>query len=142
MALEEGLDTGPVYARAEVAIDQTTTAAALRDELVSVGSRLLVDTLARPLTEPTPQTGTPTYARKIDPGELRIDWRADSSDIDRLVRLGGAWTTFRGRRLKIHVAEIVEHRLVPLVVQPEGKAQMAYEAWRNGAQPEPGEWFV
>ena len=32
-------------------------------------------------------------------------------------------------------------RIVPLVVQPEGKAPMAFDAWRNGARPAPDELF-
>lgn len=141
MAVEEGLDTGGVYARVEVPIGPTTTADELRAELVEVGTRLLVDTLAAGLGEPVPQTGEPTYAAKIDPAELRIDWTRPGAEIDRLVRLGGAWTTFRGARTKIHAAELVDGALVPTVVQPEGKARMAYDAWRNGARPATGEWF-
>ena len=60
---------------------------------------------------------------------------------DRLVRLGGAWTTFRGARVKVHEAHLVDGALVPTVVQPEGKPRMAFDAWRNGARPSPGEWF-
>src|SRR5205814_1751534 len=45
MQLEAGLDTGPVYAVEEVAIEPNDTAAALRDRLVEVGTRLLVEQL-------------------------------------------------------------------------------------------------
>jgi methionyl-tRNA formyltransferase len=141
MAVEEGLDTGGVYARAEVPIGPRTTAGELSAELVETGTRLLVDALDRGLGVPRPQEGTPTYAAKIDPAELRIDWSAPAADIDRLVRLGGAWTTFRGSRMKIHAAELVDGRLVPTAVQPEGKPRMAYVAWRNGARPGDGEAF-
>ena len=80
-------------------------------------------------------------------------------EIDRLIRLGGAWTTFRGKRLKILQARIesanasgtesasriesnsrIERNsgaatLTPTRVQPEGKPPMDYAAWRNGARP-------
>lgn len=141
MAVEEGLDTGGVYAVEEVPIGPTTTADELRRTLVDVGTGLLVDTLAEGLGEPVPQTGEPTYAAKIEPEELRIDWTAPVERIDRLIRLGGAWTTFRGTRVKVHGARIVDGAMVPTVVQPEGKPRMAYDAWRNGARPAPGEWF-
>lgn len=141
MEVEEGLDTGGVYACEEVPIGPATTADQLRETLVDVGTRLLVDTLADGLGVATPQTGEPTYAAKIDPGELRIDWSAPVERIDRLIRLGGAWTTFRGARIKIHEARIEAGELVPTVVQPEGKPRMAYEAWRNGARPAPDERF-
>lgn len=141
MEVEEGLDTGGVYACEQVAIGPTTTADELRQTLVDVGTELLVDTLARGLGEPVPQVGEPTYAAKIEPGELRIDWSVTPERIDRLIRLGGAWTTFRGNRMKIHEARIVDGGIVPTVVQPEGKPRMAYDSWRNGARPAPGEWF-
>jgi methionyl-tRNA formyltransferase len=141
MAVEEGLDTGGVYARVEVPIDPAVTLDELRDTLVDAGTRLLIGTLDAGLGEPEPQAGEPTYAAKIDPAELRIDWSRPAAEIDRLVRLGGAWTTFRGGRIKINEASLDGDDLVPTVVQPEGKRPMAYDAWRNGARPATGEWF-
>jgi methionyl-tRNA formyltransferase len=141
MAVEEGLDTGGVYASVEVPIGPATTLDELRRELVAAGTTLLVDTLERGLGEPVPQRGDPTYAAKIDPAELRIDWSRPAAEIDRLVRLGGAWTTFRGGRVKLHSARIEDDRVVPTTVQPEGRRPMSYEEWRNGARPAAGEWF-
>lgn len=145
MALEEGLDTGGVYARTEVPIGAETTAAELRLELVRVGTELLVETLARPLHDwvetPEPQTGDVTYAAKFSSGDFEIDWSLPAVEVHRLIRIGGAWTTFRGRRLKIVEASLDKGRVVPTVVQPEGKAPMPFDAWRNGAQPTTDELF-
>jgi methionyl-tRNA formyltransferase len=128
-----------------------------------MGSRMLVDALTDGLPEPVEQQGEPTHAAKIDPAELEVDWSRPAADIDRLVRLGGAWTTFRGRRLKVWAAETLpdddpdlgdaelpgalhgacvragEGGLRLVVVQPEGKGRQDAAAWRNGARPEPGE---
>ena len=141
MALEEGLDTGGVYAREVVPIGSRTTAEELRRELVEVGTRLLVATLDAPLGDPEPQVGEPVYAAKIDPAELRIEWSRPPAETDRLIRLGGAWTTWRGKRIKIAAADFDGDRVEPTIVQPEGKPAMGYRDWRNGAQPRPGEWF-
>lgn len=145
MRLEEGLDTGGVYARVEVDITATTTAADLRDELVEAASDLLVATLQRPLVEwidaIEPQVGEPLYASKIDKSEYEIDWSESTASIDRLIRVGGAWTTFRGKRLKVIAAELIAGNIHPTTVQPEGKAPMAFDAWRNGAQPAHDELF-
>lgn len=156
MQLDEGLDTGPVFACTEVAIGPTATAASLRAALAAAGTDLLVAQLSAGLGDARPQLGEPTYAAKIDPAELRIDWARPSVELHRLVRLGGAWTTFRGRRLKVLEAEPT-HDVVALgelhdslvgtgdgalrlvTVQPEGKAPMPFAAWRNGARPHPGE---
>jgi methionyl-tRNA formyltransferase len=156
MQLEEGLDTGPLHAEVRVAIEPDETADALRARLVDVGSRLLVDTLAAGLGEPRPQTGEPTYAAKLDPSEFEIDWSRSATELERLVRIGRAWTAFRGRRLKVLEAREVAGGGAPgaldgvvvgtgtgglelVTVQPEGKGPQAAAAWRNGARPDPGE---
>ena len=147
MQLEAGLDTGPVYACEAVPIDATTTAADLRRTLVDVGTRLLIDELRGGLDSPRPQDGEPTYAAKLRAEELQIDWTKSPTEIGRLTRLGGAWTSLRGRRLRIVAAEVIDHadhatnelrgdrvgglRLV--TVQPEGRSPMPFAAFARGA---------
>ena len=158
MAVDEALDEGGVYARAEVPIGASTTGDDLRAELVELGTDLLVSTLRDGLSPPEGQRGEPTYAEKLGAEDLHLDWTRPAVELDRVVRVGGAWTTFRGKRLKVHAAvpdptvgagapgpgaidglrvgtgdgvlELVE-------VQPEGRARQAAEAWRNGARPGP-----
>ncbi len=145
MRLEEGLDVGGIYAEERVPIGADITADELREQLTEVGCRLLVKVLDRPLVEwidtAVAQVGDVVYASKLEKGESEIDWSRPELDVYRLVRIGGAWTTFRGKRLKILAAHVVEGQLIPTVVQPEGKAPMAFDAWRNGAQPAGDELF-
>lgn len=145
MRVEEGLDTGGVYAERTVPIGPDTTADELRGELVAVGTDLLVETLQAPLEswleQAKPQEGDPTYAAKIGTADLEIDWGESPEQIHRLVRVGGAWTRFRGTRLKILAAELCDGELRPTIVQPEGKQPMPFAAWRNGSRPQPGELF-
>jgi len=154
MQLEEGLDTGGIYDTVRVPIGPATTAAELRHTLVAAGCEQLVRCLAEPLPEPVPQLGEAIYAAKIKPGELRVDWSAPPAQIHRLVRLGGAWTTFRDKRVKVVAAEFSPTELhdrslerpadgLQLVtVQPEGKGPMPFSDFARGARPEAGEWFV
>ena len=155
MAVEEGLDTGGVYASVDMAVRRSSTAEELGAQLTAAGSRLLVDTLAAGLGTPTPQVGEPTYAAKIGPEDLRLDWDRPAVELGRVVRVGGAWTGFRGRRLKVHEArpwpaergagrpgELHGDRvtcgagvLQLLTVQPEGKGRTAFAEWANGARP-------
>lgn len=162
MALDEGLDTGPLYTCREVPIGPEQTAAALRAELGRVGTDLLVELLATPLPEPRPQQGEATYATKIDADELRLDWARPAAELHRVVRVGGAWTTFRGRRLKVLAARLADEDdgdplgpgeldgpalrvgcgrgILDLVeVQPEGRGPQPAAAWRNGARLRPRE---
>ena len=145
MRVEEGLDTGGVYAVRRVPISDTVTAAELRAELVTAGTEALVETLSAPVAEwigeAYPQEGEATYAEKFTPDEFEIDWAVPVVDIHRLIRVGGAWTTFRSKRLKIRAADLVDGRIVPTLVQPEGKPTMTFEAWRNGSRPGPTELF-
>lgn len=168
MALEEGLDTGPVYEVGTVAIGREETADELRDRLVEVGTEILVRRLTKgfpSLGAAVPQTGEPTYAAKLEPEEHHIDWWKPAVDVHRVVRVGGAWTTFRGKRLHIVRAELWpdppavpgsqttlpgtlegtgvfcgDGELIQLIeVKPEGKGVQPAAAWRNGARPQPGE---
>ena len=158
MALEEGLDTGPVYAVQERAIGPDETLDELRSALVGIGTRMLVDHLATGLPEPVAQAGEPTYASKIDPAEYALDWSRPAVELHRVVRLGHAWTTFRGRRLRVLRARLAPGDLAPgevspgslvvgagagalelVEVQPEGKGPQPAPAWRNGARLLAGE---
>jgi methionyl-tRNA formyltransferase len=157
MALDEGLDTGPVHACERVTIAPEETADELRGRLVEAGTRLLLERLRRGLGEPHPQQGEATYAVKIDPDELRLDWARPGIELHRVVRVGRAWTTFRGRRLQVLRAALLPAGPEPglldgtvvgcgdgsglelRLVKPEGRAATSGEAWRRGSRPRPGE---
>jgi methionyl-tRNA formyltransferase len=169
MRLEEGLDTGPVLASRRVAIGEREHVAALTERLATLGAQLLVDTLApgvEALPAGSPQTGEPTYAQKVRPDELRLEWTRPALDLERVVRLDRAWTTFRRERLL--VLDAVAHASAPgreagdggdggpgtlrqtsvrtgdgvlelLEVQPAGKRPMPASAWWRGMRVEGGE---
>ena len=120
-----------------------------------VGTDLLIGQLTSGLGPAVPQAGQATYAAKLEAAELAIDWRRPADELDRLVRVGGAYTTLRGQRLKVLSARLVprglggpvdpggldgsrvgtgDGSLELLTVQPEGKAAMPFDAWRHGAR--------
>jgi len=157
MQVAEGLDTGDIYDVVTMDIDADDTLDSLRTRLVEAGSAMVVRSLIEGLPAPRPQVGEPVHAAKINPSELELVWDDSAAQVARVVRLGGAWTTFREKRLKIWVVNLVDRRdLAPGVidgvvigtsdgavelveVQPEGRARIAADAWRNGAQPQAGE---
>ncbi len=167
MAVEPELDTGAVYRRDETEISDDDTLETLRGRLVEIGCDQLIDTLAAGFGIPEPQVGEPVYAEKIRSSELEIDWLGSAVEVNRLIRVGGAWTTWRGRRFKIISASVVEDSrdddAVPkrrdpgaldgmivstghgslqlLEVQPEGKGRQLVAAWSNGAHPQVDERF-
>ncbi|MEY2399793.1 MAG: methionyl-tRNA formyltransferase [Actinomycetota bacterium] len=132
MRVDVGLDTGDVFARREVAINEEVTAAELTMQLAEIGARLLVDTLRDGLGDAEPQQGEPNYAAKIDASELRLDLSQPPEQLARVVRLGRAWTTVNGKRLIVWRSRVVDGRFEPLEVQPEGKGRMTATEWRRG----------
>ncbi len=158
MAIDAGLDTGPVYGCRSVAIGDEETADQLRERLSEVAAHMLVEALDKGLGEPVPQEGEPTYAKKLEPTELRLDWNRPAEELNRLVRLGRAWTTWRGRRMLVLAARVVPDPggdppgslrgpvvstghggLQLLTVQPEGRSPMPAGDWLRGARPAPDE---
>ena len=158
MGMEVGLDTGPVYSQCRVPIGEQT-AGELTDELVALGTSLLVTTLgAFDVVVGEPQIGEPTYAAKLTVEEFRLRSDRPAAELAAIVRAGnprpGAWCTIDGVRHKVGRAALVgqvatdgpepgiidEHAVLGTVhgslqlleIQPEGKPMMEAAAWRNG----------
>jgi len=119
MAMEAGLDTGPVLMREAVTIGPQETAGGLHDRLSGLGARLIVEALARLddlVPEPQPETGA-TYAAKIDKAEARVDWSRPAAEVDRLIRglspFPGAWCEAGGERVKLLAARLAEGEGAP-----------------------------
>ncbi len=109
MVLTEGMDEGPVLVTTEELIRDDDTAGSLGDRLAAIGSASLVDALAAYGTGdliPVEQDhDRATYAPKVTTEEAAIEWARPSLVIHNSVRglnpVPGAWTTLRGKRLKI-----------------------------------------
>ncbi len=164
MKVEAGLDTGPVYAVRRVPLDDDSSLDEVRRELVAVASALVVETLAHGvsgLPTPVPQEGEVTMADKISTDDLHLDWSSTATALKRVVRLGRAWTTFRGTRLRVLEAGLAPSghgsgerlpgsldgpvvatgggSLVLRRVQPESRSPMSAEEWLRGVRPALGE---
>jgi methionyl-tRNA formyltransferase len=108
MLMDEGMDTGPILATVETAIDPEEDAGTLGARLAEMGGSLLPETLREldeGTVEPRSQDHTAvTYAAKLLPDERTVDWGRIES-IARKVRAfapePGAIATFRGGRLKL-----------------------------------------
>lgn len=107
--LEQGLDTGPIYGVMTETIRATDTSGDLLGRLALAGAGLLVATLdgieaGHLLAKPQPGEGI-SHAPKVEVEDARVDWGLPALAVDRLIRsctpAPGAWTTFRGERLKL-----------------------------------------
>lgn len=154
MQMDEGLDTGPMLARAETPVDGKT-AGELFTELAEMGARLLVDVLANPPAAiPQPDDGA-TLAPRIDKAEAHLDVAQPAAQLERKVRAfnpaPGAWLEIGGERVKILAATVesgasapgitLDDRLLigtgdgalrPSIVQRAGKPAMDVKALLNG----------
>jgi methionyl-tRNA formyltransferase len=112
MQMEEGLDTGPMLLKEELAIGADMNAGALHDALAEVGARLICQALDQlPDLKPIPQPADGvTYAAKITKEECRIDWRRSAAELDRHIRglspAPGAFTEINGERLTVLAADL------------------------------------
>jgi methionyl-tRNA formyltransferase len=169
--IEEGLDSGPVYGVITETVRPTDTSGELLTRLAHSGAQLLVATMdgiedGTVQAVPQPSDGV-SLAPKITVEGARVDWTAPALRVDRLVRgcapAPGAWTAFRGERLKLvgpvrlltDRAELApgelavaknsvrvgtgSHEVELGDVQPQGKKRMAAGDWARGVRIEPGE---
>ena len=109
MLMDQGLDTGPMLAKASTAITDRTTAAALHDQLAKLGGPLLVKTLNQ-LADSNHQlvqqpTKGVTYAKKISTQHACIRWDQEQSRVMRQIHafnpIPGAFTFAGSSRIKI-----------------------------------------
>lgn len=159
------LDAGPVYGMVTERIRPTDTSGDLLGRLAESGAGLLTATMdgigaGRLLPEAQPAEGI-SLAPKITTTDAEVDWSTPAMNVDRLVRAcspaPGAWTTFRGDRLKIgpvqHAPEsdalpagqtrvskdgvevgTATHPVRLSVVQPPGKRVMPAVDWARGSR--------
>jgi methionyl-tRNA formyltransferase len=109
MRMEAGLDTGPVFRRADIAIGSRTTAGELHDQLAALGAQQISMALddcigARAAAVAQPSDGV-THAAKLSKAEAPIDWTQDAARIDRQIRAFNPWpvaeTLLRGEAIRI-----------------------------------------
>ncbi|MEV7671280.1 methionyl-tRNA formyltransferase [Streptomyces sp. NPDC000963] len=168
--IEEGLDSGPVYGVVTEDVRPTDTSGDLLTRLAFAGAGLLAATMdgiedGTLQAVPQPVEGV-TLAPKIRVEDAHVDFAAPALRVDRVVRgctpAPGAWTVFRGERLKlIQVTPLPDRTdLAPgelvvgknnvyagtgsyavelLWVQPQGKKPMKAADWARGVRIAPGE---
>ena len=166
--MDAGMDTGPIWHQIEYEIPTEASSNELFDSLSDLGVEAVKASLLEIEngSEPVPQNGVPSIARKIDKSECVIDWAKSSDEIWRKVRAFGSnpgvYTTIRGVRIKVlEVKPVVNSEvqlpagsLTPegivatgdgaiqlLKIIPSGKSAMLVKDWLNGLKPIPGEAF-
>ena len=166
-ALDEGMDTGPIYLETRFALDADITSDELLNELADLGVEAVAQTLTLIEQGVRPHAQSlegATRAMKISKGDAQIDWNQSAEVISQKIRAftsnPGAWTNFRESTLKVFTPTITDFPLPPgelLLkekklyigtstfaieigeVQPSGKALMPASSWVNGVRLDSGE---
>ena len=147
MAMEEGLDTGPVLLERKLTIGLLDNAHGLGERLSRLTAQLMVD--AMPLIEAAgagsihdrwqrlglqPQADESCYARMLSKQDFLIDWNESALAIHRQVMglYPGAQTSWDGKRLKLSETEPLIERLRS---QLSVEAQELIGRWPTGGHP-------
>jgi methionyl-tRNA formyltransferase len=171
--IDAGMDTGPMLLAAEVPIHPDEDAGALTARLAEIGARLTVETLdaleaGQVEPRPQPEAGV-SLAPKVTGDEARLDFSRPAGRLADAIRAftpaPGAWTTHRGRRLKVTRAAVAgevtdldpgrlglgpggrllvgtgDRPLELLEVRPEGRRAMSGAEFARGARLGPDEWL-
>jgi len=171
MLISPELDAGDIISQREVPIEKSDNAQTLHDKLAKVGAELLVETIPLYVSgelKPVPQDSSKaTYCKPITKEMGRIDWNLPAEKIFNMVRAFTPWpsayTTFRGKRVKITKAEPIDGTGEPgkiikadreLVVatgkgalkieklKPEGKKEISGEEFIRGYRIQTGDFFI
>jgi len=167
MVMDEGLDTGPVLAVREMALDGTETAGIATARLAALGAAMAADTLADHvagrITPAAQDEPAATAARRVSVSEAFVDpARHTTEAVLRAVRAfdprPGAWCVVDGARLKVWGARPAAAGPEPgsgepgpsgvvvgtsdgavelTTVQPEGRPRMEAAAWARGRRGGP-----
>lgn len=168
-ALDKGMDTGPIYSSASIAIQPEWRTQELLLELAAIAPAVVAAAFIEIENNVAPraQSGLASPAPKITKEEARIDWNQSAQVISRRIRAfypaPGAWSMWNGAGFKVTRANIFQadlsvgkiaiidgHVIVGcgqksalslLTVIPAGKKEMDARDWARGARLSAGAHF-
>lgn len=109
MALDKGLDTGPILLKQAIQIGLSETNGELEGRLATLGAEMLKKALAglaedKLIGQVQLEKGA-TYADKLKPADEKLDWARSASELNRQIRAlaprPGAWFSYKGERIKV-----------------------------------------
>ena len=118
MFMVEKMDAGDIILQEQVEIEEDDTAGTLSEKLSQVGAKLMLKTLELVSRGEAPRIkqdeSMATYAPRITKEMAKIDWSNTCERIRNQVRAfnpqPGAWTTWRGKVVKIWMVKVDEQR--------------------------------
>lgn len=116
MQMDKGIDTGDMYCKRVVPIDEKETGDSLHDKLMAAGAELIVEALALlergELVPQKQDERLASHTSKLTKAMGEMDWSRQALLLERQVRglnsWPGAYTFWNGKQLKIWEADVVE----------------------------------
>ena len=114
MQVDEGLDTGDMLLKGEVAIDENTTGEILHDKLAETGKNLILEALQNidGLRPEKQDDALACYAKKLEKSEAKLDFNQPALVLERKIRAfnpyPGAYFEYHGERFKVFAAEVLD----------------------------------
>ncbi len=145
MRVEPAMDTGAIYAMAEVKLTDNETRPELYEELAQLGARTLVGNLPAILDDSLPaqpqDEAQATHVGKIRKAAGIIDWRKSATQIEREIRgyLGwpGSRATFHGVEVIITAAHVTLKEPNPRdLVRSTGSGQLIIDRLKPAGKRE------
>jgi methionyl-tRNA formyltransferase len=114
MQLDRGMDSGPILAQATVPLPSGARTGPLTEELMRLGTRLLLEVLPRyaagELALQPQDHSQATYTSMLKKNNGQVDWALPALVIERTIRAydpwPGAFTLWKGQQLKLLSASI------------------------------------
>ena len=115
MRMDEGLDTGDMIDKVEVAITPEDTGATLHDKLAEAGAALILETLTKlenhTATRMKQDDAQSCYASMLSKEMGRMDFAKSAEELERLIRGLNPWpcayTEIDGKNVKIYKAKVI-----------------------------------
>ena len=143
MAMDDGLDTGPVIEQESTIISDTDNLEILTNRLSIISSRLLVKSLEKikntrglevlerlkklKAIDQSKLKGTPSYARQIKKEDYLIDWKQKAKKIIKKIQglYPKVYTIHNGKRIRILEASLLDNKDRDLIIEVKTTKSLA-----------------
>ncbi len=143
MAMDDGLDTGPVIEQESTIISDTDNLEILTNRLSIISSRLLVKSLEKikntrglevlerlkklKAIDQSNLKGTPSYARQIKKEDYLIDWKQKAKKIIKKIQglYPKVYTIHNGKRIRILEASLLDNKDRDLIIEVKTTKSLA-----------------
>ncbi len=130
IAMEKGLDTGPVVLQESINIIDSDNLETLTNKLCKISSQLLIKLIMKiksikdldheerlkklKLIDQSKLNGQPSYARQILKEDFIIDWNQKAKNIYKRIQglYPNSYTLYKGKRIKVYQANIINNSFI------------------------------